>query len=274
MEDKNKNIKVIALGFLLVIAVVAITFLRPLFSKKSQSQSSDPDVSQAEQSIKSAKQISVNDLLKKITGNENVVVLDIRSSDEFKAEHIIGSKNISASDLSNNLASLDKSQTYVIVDDGNSLDGIDLAGNTMPNQGFGNVYYLTGGFPAWKNQYGPTISAGDPNSFVDQSKVTYITSDQLKDLATSGSSNLFILDVRDNKSFAAGHLEGAVNIFLDDLEADRGEIPINKEIIAYDNDGLWAFQAAVRLYDMGFFNVRALSDGFNAWQQKGYKITK
>ena len=274
MEDKNKNIKIIIAGFMLIIVVVIISFVKPLFEKKPQTQPADPAVAQAEKSIDSAKQISVSGLLKKITTNGNIIVLDIRSSDEFAAEHIIGSKNISISDLTNDLASLDKNKTYVIVDDGTSLDGISLAGTVMPNQGFKNVYYLTGGFPAWKNQFAPTISAGDPNSFVDQAKVTYINSDQLKNLIASNPSNLLILDVRTSNEFAAGHLSGAVNIYLDDLENDRAQIPIDKQIIVYDNDGLWAFQAAVRLYDLGFYNVKALSDGFNAWQQKGYPIVK
>jgi len=87
-------------------------------------------------------------------------------------------------------------------------------------------------------------------------------------------SNLYIVDVRKKGQFDEGHLNGAVNIFLDELENRHAEIPLGKKIILCDNDGMWAFQGAVRLFDMGIMNVFALSDGLNVWKQKGYEIVK
>jgi len=58
------------------------------------------------------------------------------------------------------------------------------------------------------------------------------------------------------------------------LESERNKIPVGKKIILYDKDGLWAFQGAVRLFDMGFFNVFCLSDGLDSWQQKKYPLAK
>jgi len=86
--------------------------------------------------------------------------------------------------------------------------------------------------------------------------------------------DLYILDVRKNATFSEGHIKNAANIFLDDLETKYRDIPMGKEIVVYDNDGLWAFKAAVRLFDLGVFDVHALSDGLDRWKQKGYEIVK
>jgi rhodanese-related sulfurtransferase len=58
------------------------------------------------------------------------------------------------------------------------------------------------------------------------------------------------------------------------LEKRKKDIPIGKKIVLYDNDGLGAFKAGVRLFDMGFFNTFTLSDGLDAWKKKNYELVK
>lgn len=268
-EDKQNTVALIV-GFGLIILIAIFTIFKP-FSHTGNNKEQN-NSSQLSQESSSAKQISSEDLLKKIQAKELVDIIDVRSSDEFQKEHILDSRNIPADNFTANFENLDKNKKYAILDDGSDNVGLTLAGS-MAQNGFSEVYCLTGGFLTWKNKLNPTVSAGDPNSFVDQSKVNYLNSDQLKAMMQA-ESNLYIIDVRKNDAFAQGHLKNAVNIFLDDLEKKRNNIPIGKKIILYDSDGLWAFQGAVRLFDMNILNVSALSDGFNAWTQKGFETVK
>lgn len=269
-KENKKNATAMLIGFGLIILIAIFSIFKPFSHTKNNARQNG--AVPLSQDLSVAKQIGSVDLLKKIQNEEPLNILDIRNSVEFQKEHILDSQNVPADAFSPGMENLDKNKNYVVVDDGSDNIGQVLAGN-MAGSGFKNVSSLTEGFLGWKNKLNPTVSAGDPNSFVDQSKVNYINSDQLKDLMLA-ESNLYIIDVRKSDAFAQGHLKGAVNIFLDDLEKRRREIPIGKKIILYDTDGLWAFQGAVRLFDMNILNVSALSDGFNTWTQKGYEVIK
>lgn len=269
-HENKQNAIALIVGFGLIILIAIFTIFKPFShtgNNKGQSNSS-----QLSRDSSSAKQIGSADLLKKIQAKEPVDIIDVRSSGEFQKEHILDSQNIPADNFAANFENLDKNKKYVILDDGSDDIGLTLAG-IMAQKEFQDVYYLASGFLDWKGKINPTVSAGDPNSFADQSKVNYLNSGQLKEMMQA-ESNLYIIDVRKSDAYAQGHLKGAVNILLDDLEKRRREIPLGKKIIIYDSDGLWAFQGAVRLFDMNILNVYALSDGYNAWTQKGLEIVK
>ena len=217
--------------------------------------------------------LSAADLLKKINAGEKINLIDMRNAEDFAKEHIIDSKNYSAQDIAANFSTMDKNKKYILIDGlGLTPQEIEML-KFLSDNGFPDIAYLEGGFSGWKNNYNPTINSGDPYSFSDQSKVSYIKSDDLKEIIAE-ESNLYILDVRKKGQFDEGHIAGAVNIFLDELESRRKEIPFGKKIILCDNDGMWAFQGAVRLFDMGIMNVYALSDGLDVWKQKGFEIVK
>ncbi len=276
MRQKNNNLIALGIGFLLIMLIALATFWRSRPS--SQDQSGYDQLAKEQQAVSNnlnkATKLSPDDLMAKTRSRADIIMIDIRDSASFSQEHILNSKNIPLPKLKDGLAALDKSKTYVIIDSGQALESTALAAGIMSDGGFKNIYYLDGGFSAWKNSYGPTISAGDPNSFTDQSKVNYVNSDQIKNMLASAGTDLAVIDVRNSKDYAAGHIPSAINIFLDDLEKRRGDIPLGKKIIVYDNDGLGAFKAAVRLFDMGYYNTFAMSDGFNSWKQKNYQIAR
>ena len=271
LTTKKKNNLALAVGFFLIILVSLVTFSRPTFRKKTPTM---PEAVPTETNASSARGIESNELSKKIMTESDLTIIDIRSEGNFNKEHIVNSKNISASGLANALPSLDKERTYVIVSDMLSIQDTAYLEKIFRENGFQNYFYLIGGFSAWKSKYNPTLSEGNPASFVDQSKVSYITAEELKKLLDSNSNNVFIIDLRKSGQFGIGHIKNAVNIFLDDLENQTDKIVHGKKIILYDNDGLWAFKGAVRLYDLGIFNVFALSDGLDAWKKKGFEIVK
>jgi hydroxyacylglutathione hydrolase len=274
MEKNEKtNILVISIGVALIFLIGLFIAFKPYFNKKNVQKENVADNSAYVNDLKKAKKITGEDLRKKIlTGGKNTVIIDIRDEFSFAQEHIQDSVNIPYSNIQDALASLDKTKTYILVDDGSSFLAASLAGGIFTTNNFSNVFYLSGGFIAWKNKINLTVSTGDPSSFIDQSKVNYINSDDLKKLIETNGNNTYILDVRDKTQFDLGHIRNASNIYLGDLEKKRFDIPRGKKIILCDDNGFMAFQAGVRLFDLGFFNVEVFSDGLNTWKEKGYEI--
>ena len=62
------------------------------------------------------KNVSVDDAAKLLQSDKNVVVLDVRTAEEFQAGHIPGAKNLDffGNDFAQQVAALDKSKTYLV----------------------------------------------------------------------------------------------------------------------------------------------------------------
>jgi len=84
----------------------------------------------------------------------------------------------------------------------------------------------------------------------------------------------FILDVRTVDEVAAsGHIEGAVNIPLDELAQHIDLLPsLDTPIVTYCAGGWRATIAMTALYGMGFEDVRALKVGFADWMDAGNPV--
>lgn len=273
--QKNSSSNTIALiiGIALIVVIAILIFLKTTVSNKKQYQQNTEQQEIIATKLKKTPKISSEDFAKKIQNREKLNILDIRAENDFIQEHLFGSQNIKLSDFNETLKILDKNNSYVIIDNDTASKNAMLLVNTMLDANFKNVAYLDGGFTDWKNNSYPVISIGDPNSFSDQSKVNYIQSDDLKTLLQT-NSDLIIIDVRKNAQFADGHLRNALNIPLSDLEKRKSDIPIGRKIIVYADNGLEAFMANVRLFDMGLFNTLALSDGLIEWKKKNYELIK
>ena len=82
-----------------------------------------------------------------------------------------------------------------------------------------------------------------------------------------------VLDVRPEDEFQQGHLPGALNIPLAQLERRLTELPPDREIVAYCR-GPWcalSFEAVAALRQRGF-QARRLEDGFPEWKVAGLPI--
>ena len=88
-----------------------------------------------------------------------------------------------------------------------------------------------------------------------------------------------VLDVRPVEEYAAGHVPGAVNIPLQELEERLEELTNqqgeNREVVAYCRGPhcVLAFDAVARLRDKGM-KARRLEDGYPEWQVAGLPIEK
>jgi rhodanese-related sulfurtransferase/DNA-binding HxlR family transcriptional regulator len=82
-----------------------------------------------------------------------------------------------------------------------------------------------------------------------------------------------VMDVRPPEEYAAGHIPGAVNIPLKDLEKWIKKLDKNQEIVAYCRGPycVLAFDAVARLREKGL-NARRLEDGYPEWKSAGLPV--
>lgn len=84
-----------------------------------------------------------------------------------------------------------------------------------------------------------------------------------------------ILDVRPPEEFSAGHLPGAINIPIHELEKRLKELPKRKEVIAYCRGPycLMSYDAVSLLRKKGM-KARRLEAGLPEWRSAGFPIER
>jgi len=89
-------------------------------------------------------------------------------------------------------------------------------------------------------------------------------------------SGSLVLDIRDAKEFAAGHLPRARNIPLRELSGRLGELAKfkDKAVIVTDKGATRAGSACRFLRRSGFANVFFLKGGVAAWQQASLPVER
>ena len=77
----------------------------------------------------------------------------------------------------------------------------------------------------------------------------------------------FLLDVRSPGEFAEGHLAGAVNVPVNELEATMASLPADRrrEIVVYCRSGMRSARARTLLLKAGFTKVEDLG-GMSNWK--------
>ncbi len=82
-----------------------------------------------------------------------------------------------------------------------------------------------------------------------------------------------VLDVRPAHEYQAGHIPGALNLQLEDLEKHISELPKHLEIIAYCRGPycVLAFEAVAALRQKGY-QVRRLEEGYPQWKASGLPV--
>ncbi|MCO6412711.1 MAG: rhodanese-like domain-containing protein [Thiogranum sp.] len=85
---------------------------------------------------------------------------------------------------------------------------------------------------------------------------------------------LQVVDVRKPVEFAVGHIPGAVNMPIDELDLRVDELGGDREVLVYCINGARTRRAEHVLLDNGIENIYHLQGAFQAWIQAGLPIEK
>lgn len=100
--------------------------------------------------VAAPKNVSIEETEKLLKADPKIVVLDVRTPEEFKAGHIAGAKNLDfhGDDFEKQIAALDKSKTYVVHCGSGGRSG--QACKVIEKEKLPSVYHMNQGFKAWE----------------------------------------------------------------------------------------------------------------------------
>lgn len=273
MRNEKNEKRAILIGFVLIVFVILFTLLRgKIFTNKDKSNGEEGDGISTQIASLPYATISANDLNKKILtvkDKAELTLLDVRSFEDYDREHIVDSVNITPEEFSDSFR-VDTHSTIIIIAENSKDTDINEIIEKLKEKKIENFKVLAGGMESWKQLVGSVVTYGNPESFVDQSKISYLDPQSLND-ALKKQVPVFIVDVRTADEFTRGHIAGAINIPFDDLEKRRSEITERKIIVVGINE-LQEFQASVQLYDMLLVSPYVMRGAMPAWESNNFPI--
>lgn len=139
---------------------------------------------------------------------------------------------------------------------------LDTAFRYLVRLGYDNIEgILNGGIAAWY------IEALPIDSF------NLISVYNLKDKLEKGEE-IAILDVRGDKEWAGGHIEGAKHIYVGHLEENLDQVPKDCPVIVYCGTSRRSSIAASVLTKHGYRKIYNVLGSMTAWKNAGYNVVK
>ncbi|NNL59229.1 MAG: hypothetical protein HKP31_07210 [Nitrosopumilus sp.] len=196
-----------------------------------------------------------------LENKEHVLVVDIRTADEYQSGHLLGASHDAldsstlekrVTTIQNRLPDVVSGYNFVLIDN----DGSDAkkAAQTMTEMGI-QTFYLDGGMN----------NLSDNLVFSSQ---TVIESEELAAKLAS-DEDLYLLDVRQPDELLESKIDGAVNIPLADIFKPNGmdSIPTDKPVVVICGSGNRATIATYALAQEGI-DFQVLEGGMKAWNSQ------
>lgn len=220
------------------IALLAVIILTIAFMTGCAKEQEKPADKTGKVEIKS---MTGEELVKQNSGKEKdkVLIIDVRSIEEYKAGHIQNAINISIDNFEERIAEIEDLKEFPIITYCNSGKKSGQAAEILVKNGFKNV----------------TNAAG-----VKQFKYDLVHYDDVRGAAfkklIDENKDIILVDVRPEKQVKdEGMIEGAINVPFDALEANLDKLPKDKTIAVYCNTGTKSAEVAKKLEGLGYENV-------------------
>ena len=194
------------------------------------------------------------------------ILVDLRSSDKAKKEHIAGAVNFPADDdlvaaaqkLSNALPQKNKKDARIIYysDDQEVAERMH---RTMRANYWENGYILNGGIEAWKAKGYPVVSGplGDKVTYEGKTTLPGVLSiPEFEKIVRGPQTDMVIVDVRSPTEWSkTGIVPTALTIPIDTMNRRWQELPRDKKIIVHCAAGNRALQVYRMLKNKGYQDV-------------------
>ena len=183
-------------------------------------------------------------------------VIDTRSKVEFTEGFIPGSINIQNNNALATWAGwfLEYNEPFVIVAPAEQMEDIT---RKLMRIGLDNIYGFVPSVTVW-TELGNKLEQRDD-----------IGLDEFKQLVQQ--ENVQVVDVRGAAEFKAGHVDGAINLFVGKIEKNLSKLDTSKQIVIHCQAGDRSSTAASVLAKNGI-NVKNYTGGYSEWVNKGNPV--
>ncbi len=106
----------------------------------------------------------------------------------------------------------------------------------------------------------------------EKAQYTDTSVQQAKELIDKG--DVFILDVRTQEEYNAGHIRNSTLIPVQDLSKRLNEVPRDRKILVYCRTGGRSTTASEILVNNGFTQIYNMKGGITEWTNAGYEVVK
>ncbi|MBV8044530.1 metalloregulator ArsR/SmtB family transcription factor [Pluralibacter sp.] len=143
--------------------------------------------------------------------------------------------------------------------------------NVLYNIGSGPVQNLLQAIRQYVEFRHDEISSFVSEAFIQRAQFKSVSRNELLNRLSDGDVTL--LDVRPHEEYRSGHLPGAINIPVTEIEGRLAELPRKREIVAYCRGPycILSLDAMTLLSEKGY-TVRCLEDGFPEWKAAGLEV--
>ena len=230
---------------------------------------------QVEESVSNEKEntleiiaISPAEVYEITNNNEDYIIIDVRTQDEYNDGHLEKALLISVDVFEDVVDTLPKDKPIIVYCQGGVRSR--KAAEILVNNGFNQVYDM-GGILYWIEEGFPIVVEEGAVS-----AILFISVDEAYKVFLEDNDYLFI-DVRTEDEYKSGHIEGALHIPVTEFEERLDEIPKDRPIIVYCNGsscersvyaaGILKENYYREVYDM-------VGGGIFEWLEKGYPIVE
>jgi hydroxyacylglutathione hydrolase len=191
--------------------------------------------------------------------DNDVVVVDTRGKIAFAGGHIPKSINIQNNNSFTTWAGwiLDYNSPFALVADDTEIE--DLV-RKLVRIGLDNIVGYVPSIEEWS-------SLGHELETMEQLSVHDLY--RIKDIA-----DYTLIDMRAHNEYAAGHIDGAINIHAGHIREHLAELPSSRVLAVYCAGGDRSSIGGSVLMKHGVKNVVNITGGFNAWREAGFPFVQ
>jgi len=222
---------------------------------------------------------------------ENVYLIDVRTSDEYARGHIPGFQWFPGGQA------VQRADDLVAVKNGHVVFTCDgrvrstVAASWYRQMGFPNVYVVDGGTTAWVAAGQPLAkgdSPGGPRGYDEglagalpagyeaaKAQVELLTPASLEE-RRRGSQAPLVIFVDTSRDFSTGHVPGARWVPRGWLELAIAEVAPSKDaaVVVTCSNGLNSVLAGATLKALGYQRVAVLAEGMQGWSRAGLPVER
>lgn len=215
--------------------------------------------------------IATDQLKAKLDVKEEFVLVDARTAEEYEQSHIPGAENINEKNFDCEALKLPvkKNIPFIIYCNGVKCGKSGKIALKIGALGYTNIAIYREGIPVWEEHSLPLVTSPDYGKKI---QTNMLKPSEVKSIVDAKNPAYVIVDVREPKEFAEGHIPGALNIPMEQFAAKSDVLPKGKNIVVYCNSGSRSYIAFKKLIQLAYPNrfQTILSD----WKEAGYPVQK